>query len=127
MGMSVVEFIKRNSEIVKAVTGVTLVPEDQIVDIPEDKRTPLDLDDDLSEYSFLGTEYCPYCALYFNDKDCKGCPVYEAGNDCNQEDNNNTWMKANDIWMEKSTEKDWKKLRDLVAEYNKQFENSENK
>ena len=123
--MSVVEFLKRKNEIVKAVTGVILVPEDQIMDIPEDERTPLDLNDDLSEYDFLGTEYCPYCALYF-DNDCEGCPMYEAGNRC-IEGIYNTWTKANDIWMEKSTEKDWKKLRDLVAEYNKQFENSENK
>jgi len=123
MGMSVVEFMKRKNEIVKAVTGVILVPEDQIIDIPEDKRKPLDLDDDLSEYDFLGTGYCPYCALYFDDG-CEGCPMFEADNDCNQ-DNNGTWAKANKIWTEISTKKDWKKLRDLVTEYNKQFENSE--
>ena len=125
MGMSVVEFMKRKNEIVKAVTGVILVPEDQIVDIPEDKRVLLAQKKkyDLFEYHFLNADYCPYCALYINNE-CKGCPMYEAGNRCDQ-GKYNTWTKANKIWTEISTKKDWKKLRDLVAEYNKQFENSE--
>ena len=122
MGMSVTEFLRRKNEIIKAVTGVILVPEDQIVDIPENKR-PLPTQNkkySSPEYRFLESDFCPYCTLYLDNK-CNGCPMNEAGNRCSP-DNDNTWSVVNNLWIVKSIEEDWKKLRDLIVEYNKQFE-----
>ena len=122
MGMSVAEFLRRKNEIIKAVTGVILVPEDQIVDIPEDKRVLLAQKKkyDLFEHYYLNADYCPYCALYFSDE-CKDCPMCKAGNCCNKNDHS-TWYVANNLWMEKSSGVDWMKLKELIDEYNKQFE-----
>ena len=122
MGMSVVEFLRRKNEIVKEVTGTIIVPENQIKEIPEDKREPLGYCnvEDISEYKALASKLCPYCLAYL-DSNCEGCPMLEAGNYCNEEGGRSTWWVADDLWVEKATEKDWEKLRDLVVEYDKQF------
>ena len=59
--------------------GVTtkLVPDDQIDDTVE--QLPLSTDCD--------AEACPYCRVFYS-KDCDGCPMYKADNECMYDDDN---------------------------------------
>ena len=76
--MLVIEFIARKNKIIFDACGVTLVPQEQIKEIPKNK---------------LGTsgdsDACPYCREFLILK-CVGCPMMEAGNHCG--DDGSTWV-----------------------------------
>ncbi len=116
--MTNIEFLTRKNEIIKDVTGRTLVPEDQIVEL---KHLPeLTVDSGCGEE--LGTHICTYCAIFYGDEfnatdvNCTGCPMKEAGNRCNDKDS--SWRKLKVIWEDNAKDEDVEKLRDLVIQYN---------
>lgn len=107
--MTTKEFLIKKNEIIKRATGITLIPENQIIDEPKVK-----LEDDCVEY--LSSTFCPYCVprMY-----CNTCPMYKAGNQCTDTKKDSTWYRANSIWRKKATEKDKEELKHLIREYNK--------
>lgn len=68
--MRVVDYIRKKNALVFKATGLVLVPEEQIVEV---EKWKLKVGSDAT--------ICPYCMVYFRD-DCKGCPMFEAGNKC---------------------------------------------
>jgi len=115
--MTTKEFIIEKNRIVKRVTRVTLVPEDQIVD--EDKVYL-----DAFYYGSLDAKMCPYCENrrrgFGGSIDCETCPMYRAGNYC--DDVESTWKEANARWRKLAKEKDRDELKFLVAVYNNEAE-----
>ena len=71
--MTTKEYIEKKNELVFKMTGLTLVPEDQIVDTK--------YIDKFAAVEYLSKFNCPYCLAYLN-KDCKDCPMFEAGKHC---------------------------------------------
>ena len=107
-------FIKKKNKIVKKVTGITLVPEDQIIDEPKVM---------LGYFTsfYLDSSVCPYCVSRRKDNiniDCTTCPMSLAGNKC-EANENSTWNEANTIWGREAKKKDIKKLSKLIKKYNK--------
>lgn len=74
--MTVKQYIEEKNAIVFKHTGIKLVPDSQIIDMPG-----------YAEPLFLHTDddTCPYCHYYYDNKfeSCIGCPMHEANNDCN--------------------------------------------
>ena len=109
------QYLKRKNKIVKRVTGLTLVPKDQI------KKHPF-AELDTGDYylskagELLTSDICTYCVLYI-DNDCVDCPMHKAGNAC-QANDYSTWKKANILWGKKSLKTDWQELIDLANQYN---------
>jgi len=111
------QFLKRKNKLVKKVTGITLIPKDQII-----KHPFVELEEDLAILFKLPAVCCTYCQLYREDN-CKKCPMAKANNKCRtleDDSNDDTWSKANAIWTEVSTIKNMKKLFNLVKQYNKE-------
>ena len=115
--MKVTKFIKRKNKIIYNLTGIILVPEDQIVEVPKHKL------------NIAGGEgSCPYCLVYIDDIDCEDCPMAKANNECTRTENN-TWDQLIE-WVEDNTEfsspSDWyqsiPEMVKLYKKYNKQFE-----
>ena len=104
--MTTKEFIIKKNKIVKKVTGITLVPEEQIVD------TPIVYLENKSRSDKLDADICPYCTTF---KNCIDCPMDTADNHCGNP--KSTWAHANTLWV--TTKKGNKKLRKLVNKYNK--------
>lgn len=116
--MTTVEFIHKKNALVKRVTGVILVPEDQIVETP---RVHLPINKDTG-FGGLGAAECPYCQIYReipNDIFCTKCPIELAGNRCVSIEES-SYHIADRLWIEKSTKADHKELRALCEEYNKE-------
>ena len=110
--MTTTDFLIKKNKIVFEVTGVGLVPLDQIEEVEFRK---------LEHYSpvVLCGNICPYCHIYgFEILQCSGCPMVEKGNPCGTEDS--TWQRASTLWSEKSKWRDRKKLSNLIEEYNKE-------
>jgi len=111
------QYLKRKNKLIRKVTGVTLIPKDQIVEHPFIKlnigKTPID--------SLKGI-YCTYCQMYHKNS-CEGCPMFEADNRCfpyPKDDRPNSWNTANDLWIEKATEEDKLELFNLAKQYNEE-------
>ena len=82
--MTVETYIRRKNEIVKKATGVALVPEEQVEDIP-DFTKKLSMVNDMSA--------CPYCIEYSPYwGNCTICPMVKSGNKCM--DYNSTYVEA---------------------------------
>ena len=113
--MTVVEFLREKNKIIKDVTGLTLIPESQIQEVPKHK---------LSEYimysKLLGDDICPYCLVF---EECKDCPMNIAGNKCDYYNCNSTWGKTSIEWRSLAKEEDILKLNALVKQYNKEIDN----
>jgi hypothetical protein len=75
------EYIEEKNRIVKEATGLVLVPEDQIVDIPVSA---------VGEMSVIGDmSCCPYCQVY---SCCQECPMGVVGNYCERSNENSTYL-----------------------------------
>ncbi len=73
--MSTVDYLTKVNMIVHSVTGMVLVPSDQIVETPYSQRFEPSAD--------LLSSNNPYCLLYNTGVDaCEGCPMALAGNIC---------------------------------------------
>jgi hypothetical protein len=113
--MKVTEFIRRKNAILFDITGITLVPEDQIEEVEAKPLTK----------NWTNGGLCPYCRLYnqLDDiVDCSQCIMSKRGNECNGI--NSTYkqiIKAlSDNYMLISFER-IPKVKALISEYNKQF------
>jgi hypothetical protein len=65
--MTTKEYIIAKNKLIKKHTGLTLVPEDQIIDLPFKKL-----------YIYTDESACPYC-IHF---ECHDCPMHKANNSC---------------------------------------------
>jgi hypothetical protein len=118
--MTDTEFFKKKNKIVKRVTGVVLIPDDQIV---ETGMEQVELEIGKFDLNALGGGICPYCIYFYKDWcKCCECPMALAGNKCNN-DNNSSWRKAKSRWVKKATttEEDIQELRELCEQYNKEL------
>ena len=73
--MKTIDYIKHKNRIIHRATGLILVPEDQIIDIPTEK---------VGELSMTGDAWaCPYCRIFWiAGENCTSCPMSLAGNKC---------------------------------------------
>jgi len=111
--MTTKQYIHKKNDIVLRVTGVILVPADQIVDIP-----PVLLSTE--PISWLDGSICPYCRAFQKEEDCPDCPMYLANNRCSSSSNTpSTWGKADIRWDKLATDTDKAELLALVIDYNK--------
>ena len=103
--MSTLELMIKKNAIFEELTGVTLIPDDQLVDTV---RMPLS-----SRSSVLA---CPYCQLYNHNIDCTECPMAKANNNCKFTENS-TFDQVNRHLL--CSIPDEPALIKLIAEYNK--------
>jgi hypothetical protein len=110
--MKIIDYITKKNSIIEKYCGVTLIPANQMVDIPEKKKLFMDAD----KYA------CPYCVAYSANQ-CKGCPMFEAGNDCHLPTStyNQMCLAIDDLDMTHSNAPWYEELCDLVNEFNQQF------
>ena len=125
--MTVIEYIKRKNKIIFDVTGVTLVPESQIVEVVTDNDLGLSYND--RDLVLILGDVCPYCQTFYvqdntTDERCfadnneySECPMSIAGNKCREREDS-TWWKASEIWRVDASIPDIEKLESLVKEYN---------
>lgn len=110
-GMTVVEYLHRNNALALKYFGVTIVPEDQIVEVEKRKLS-----------AGWSTRSCPYCLVYLCESSdgCKACPMTLAGNRCF--DRNSTWnVFSNSLFVKEATnnmEAYYKELEQLIDEFN---------
>ena len=109
--MKVITFLKKKNKLVKKVTGITLIPKEQI--------------EKVTKHKLLGTsdaDICPYCHVYTNT--CDGCPMHTANNQCGIRDFDSTYMKVMAALPNSIDELiDIPGMKKLVKKYNKQFKN----
>lgn len=107
--MTTLEFIKEKNHIIKKYTGITLIPESQMIDIP---KTQLNMTAD--RYA------CPYC-MQFLKFQCKSCPMFDANNDCH--DTHSTYhqmcLAIGDKDMVATSSPWFEELKMLINQYNK--------
>ena len=110
--MTVIDYITKKNAILKAHTGMVLVPEELIVEV---RATRLTTGDDVDSNA------CPYCNIH-DDFDCKGCPMDSAGNNCNIPDS--TWQNFVEAkGFITANYQPWaKELADLVDEFNSELD-----
>ena len=112
--MKTKKFLRKKNKIIHKVTNTTLVPEDQIQNVP---FKYLEL---FGSFGTLHSDLCPYCLIFNNickDKDRNECPMSKAINNCGN-DLNNTWEEANEIWQLEAQKEDLEALQKLVDKYN---------
>lgn len=110
--MTTVEYLRRKNKILKELTGITLVPESQIVAVPKLKLKE-DYDGGI----------CPYCIAFdlssyaYAWNKCKLCPMSLQDNGCY-----NVLSTYNQV-RQKLPEDicDIPAIQELVKEYNSQF------
>ena len=109
--MTTIEFMTRKNAILKEMTGLVLIPEDQLKAVAPERLYMDDSDGGM----------CPYCQTFDAMIDCEDCPMSIAGNNCEQRDS--TYMAVYNHLKESSqTIHETPAILDLVAEFNKQFE-----
>jgi hypothetical protein len=108
--MTVETYIRRKNEIVKEATDKTLVPEEQIEDIPDFKYL-LSIDND--------SEACPYCAVYINlESNCTECPMAKVGNNCIVGDSTYIDITGDSNYSIVNNKAIRPKLKKLIEEFN---------
>ena len=136
--MTTLEFLKRKNEIVFAVTGVQLIPDDQLIDLPYIKLSSDYYEEEDGLELSLHAKICPYCETYrekpngteYTRIDCTKCIMQIKGNGCFMGETDSgldsTWVQCYDEWDNKSTKADILKLIDLVQTYNKEGQDAQN-
>jgi hypothetical protein len=104
------EFLEKKNELVKRVTGLVLVPEDQLEEHPFVKL------DTRETGATLMSGICTYCRTYDN---CNECLMAIADNRCGNI-SRSTWWEANYAWETKATDADRTELMELVNKYNEE-------
>ena len=119
--MTTLKYLKKKNKILKKVTGLTLVPKEQLKNVKLKK--PLHIGEVFDDVSI-----CPYCVLYMKNGSCTKCPMDKAGNSCIlSPDNTYTAVlnKLHDIGY--SCIGSVPKIRKLVEKFNKEFEKKRRK
>ena len=96
--MTTTEYMNKQNLIVSNYTDRILIPEKQILDIPVTVKMLENLEVYMATLSnvktgrkvaaainagnILNSNNSLYCATYLSISDCRGCPIYEANNDC---------------------------------------------
>lgn len=110
--MTALDYLKKKNELVRRVTGKTLIPEYQLV---EHELTKEELAGFRPNFG-LSVDNCTYCIMYIVGRNsCKNCPMYRAGNHCAEE--KSTYEKARGKWEQKSTQYDKEALYELGREF----------
>lgn len=117
--MKVTKFIKQKNKIIHKLTGITLVPEDQIQKVPKHELT---FKNDATA--------CPYCHLFLlRNNSCEECPMHKAGNGCNSQSiKSSTYLQLDERVIDNTDYSDvseWyqsiPEMVELYEKYNKQF------
>ena len=117
--MTTLKFMKKKNKILKKITGITLIPKDQLVEV---EAKPLTLGRPES--------ICPYCILFIKSYECEDCPMAIKNNRCSDQRNTDSYEQMVYHYglakkLDDSLIADfWKlpKLVKLVRKFNKQFE-----
>lgn len=113
--MSVKKFIKKKNKIIFDLTRITLVPEEQIINVSKNELFEREAD----------SSVCPYCLYFIDDNgvlDCKNCPMGKASNQCSYE--GSTYTMVIDELQEMTDYSDIyeiPQIQKLAKKYNKQF------
>ncbi len=106
--MTTLEYMTKKNELVKRVTGKTLIPEGQLVEVK--------LSNNFKPNIVLAASNCPYCLIYEDsDKECEGCIMNIANNRCGVHIHN-TWEVCSSLWEGKATDKNKDELYNLGIE-----------
>jgi Tfp pilus tip-associated adhesin PilY1 len=119
--VTTLKYLKKKNKILKKVTGLTLVPKEQLKNVK--LKEPLYVGEVLDDVSI-----CPYCVLYMKDSSCTECPMYKAGNSCVFSPNNTyaaVLKELHDLGYECIGSVP--KIRKLVEKFNKEFEKKRRK
>lgn len=124
--MNVLEYMTKQSIIVKEATGVTLTPDSQLLNLDITNNMLKDMQDYIDSlaikpyaHSLLVWENSPYCSLFYKDRvnSCEECPVYLEGNQCEKDDS--TYEQA--VKIIKSEGFDDTVLREKLLQLAKEF------
>jgi hypothetical protein len=125
--MKTSQFLREKNRILRETIGLDfdLVPEEQIVDLPEHLMKPLS--------NASSSQSCPYCVGYFNYSDeyntCGMCPMNLAGNKCSYNGfHDNTWKRYmqhclfNNTYMHTDQESPaFRRMKALIKTYNEEL------
>jgi len=137
--MTTIEFLKRKNKIVFDVTGVQLVPDNQLIDLPYIKLSSDFCEEEDGLDLSLHAKICPYCETYrekpdgtkYTRIDCTKCIMEHKGNGCFMGETDSgldsTWNQCYNLWDDDATKEDVLKLIDLVNTYNKEGQDAQNK
>ena len=93
--MDLPTYLRKKNKILDDALNVTLIPEDQIVDLPITTSMVKIMLQYIAKYRhgvynkgeiYLNEKICPYCAMYVHTYDCNGCPMNKANNCCHDSD-----------------------------------------
>ena len=124
--MRMTELIKRKNKILFDLTGLTLVPFNQVEEL--EKKILVEAGD-VGEGILSDSMICPYCVVaaqtHDGGVDCSDCPMSMAGNSCNrspdEEDSTYTAMIKKLATLGYSQLNEVPGMDDLVREYNSEL------
>ena len=113
-----IEYLIAKNKLIKDVTGLVLIPEDQLVDHKFNNQ-------DIGRFipkGYLSGDNCTYCIKYIHNRNprttrdkCKGCPMDKANNNCFC--SWSTFEAAEKAWNKRATQKDCQKLKQLGEQF----------
>ena len=112
--MTTLEYMEKKNEIIYKLTGVTLIPKDQLIEV---EAKPLSTGGD--------DECCPYCVIYRTEHDftdCYNCPMSKANNECDLDDGSTYDQVLRKLDPSLDGIHEIIEIIALVEEFNKQFE-----
>ena len=128
--MTPMEYTIRKNAILFDLTGVVLVPANQIKDVE-----PIKMQEETKPNRINDGKICPYCLVYLSfgnepekETSCEDCPMGKANNRCDEDkdDNEGTYMHVRHILRSKgliiSSIGELLEIQALVKEYNQQFD-----
>jgi len=116
--MNELEYLKAKNELVKRVTGVPLVQNENII---EHTIKGVDVQE-FTPSTYLSSEGCTYCAMYLRHG-CDGCPI-DDGDNCFAP--TSTFIAASRLWVKKALVKDKHELKELGNKLNDELKRRQN-
>ena len=108
--MSTLTYMKKKNKILKKLTGITLIPKDQLVSL---EATYLSIESD--------SAICPHCIAY-GKYNCKDCPMAIAGNKCSIDEDNTYDQIIDALPSNYYNIYQVPAIKKLVKKFNKQFD-----
>jgi len=127
--MTALQYMIRKNEIIHDLTELTLIPDDQLIDVPPQYL----FFEGLAPGRRSDAKICPYCIIYLNREErdyeneslCAGCPMDTADNNCiTKHDDTSTYEHVREALREDYDYSDIHEIpaiQILIAKYNKQF------